>query len=62
MQRTRGAARCDAKSAQMRTGGVAMLDADVKQRSRAACTRPRRAARLRQVQHSVAARRHMRKR
>jgi hypothetical protein len=39
-----------------------MLDADVRQRSRAACTRPRHAARLRQVQHSVAVRRHMRKR
>jgi hypothetical protein len=62
MQRTLCAARCDAKSAQMRTSDVARLDADVKQRSRAACTRPRRAARLCQVQHSVAARRHMRKR
>jgi len=62
MQRTLCAARCDAKSAQMRTGGVVTLDADVRQRSRAACTRPRRAARLRQVQHSVAARRHVRRR
>jgi hypothetical protein len=46
----------------MRTHGVSMLDADVKQRSRAVCTRSRRAARLRHVQHSVTARRHMRKR
>jgi hypothetical protein len=62
MQRTRGAARCDARSAQMRTGGVGMLDTDVRQRSRAAYTRQRRAARLRQVQQSLAARRHMRRR
>jgi hypothetical protein len=46
----------------MRTGGVAMLNTDVKQRSLAAYTRSRRAARLRQVQHSVAARGHMRRR
>ena len=42
--------------------GVATLDADIKQRGRAVCTRMRRAARSCSVQQSLAFRRHMRKR
>ena len=41
--------------------GVATLDADVKQCSRAVCTRMRRAARSCSVQQSLAVRRHMRR-